>query len=95
MIPVEPQFSPARYHVLLAAKPRRRARHGSVWVSGSDAYMVTTDGSVHTVTTIVSWLTSRGLIILGPKRELGGAYLIPTDRGLAQLQLKIGKKEKV
>lgn len=94
MIYDERRLSEPRYHVLLASAPIGKRDHGRVWTHRGTSYVVTTDNKVEIVSSIVTWLQTLGMLELGPKRELGGQYLVPTERGRQMLETMIhGNKE--
>lgn len=83
----ERDFNSLRYLVLLAAKPQGSRGHGRVWANGrGDAYMLTSNGGVQTVTSVADWLQAVGLLEGGPRRDSGGRFLVPTAVGLRKLE---------
>ena len=85
----ERDFSHQRYLTLLASKPVGANAHGRVWKNRDEAFMVSTEGQILTVTSIARWLTATGLMALGPARARGGDYLVPTRAGLDKLDEKL------
>ena len=83
------EFTHPRYLVLLAAKAQGKRDHGRVWVKKDEAFMLTEDGGIRTVTSVVQWLSVIGYLGAGPVRSLGGRFLVPTDKGLARLEASL------
>lgn len=92
------ELTPVRYHILLASKPTGKKDHGRVWWVDrtGDGYVLTEEGQVKTVTSIVEWLKQVDYARRGPARKFGGFYVIPTETGLQVLeaQLRRGATEK-
>lgn len=82
-------FTHSRYLVLLASKPQGTRDHGRVWVKKDEAFLLTEDGGIQTVTSVVDWLAAIGYLGAGPLRNLGGRFLVPTDKGLTRLEASL------
>lgn len=83
----ERDFNSLRYLVLLSAKPQGSRGHGRVWANRrGDAYMLTSNGGVQTVTSVADWLQAVGLMEEGPQRDPGGVFLVPTTVGMGKLE---------
>ena len=79
-------FTHQRYLTLLAAKPQGKRDHGRVWTKKDEAFLLTEEGQIRTVTSVAQWLTVTGYLEEGPRRNLGGRFLVPTDSGLRRLE---------
>lgn len=83
----ERDLTSRRYLVLLASKPQGSQEHGRVWANTrGDAYMLLNSSAIETVTSVVDWLQAVGLLEKGPRRSLGGTFLVPTTAGLGKLE---------
>jgi len=82
--PDDPAFTDRRFHVLLAAKTP-----GKVWRRRGEDYLLTSAGTIETVTGVTRWLQDSQLLKEGPARALGGRMLVPTADGGTLLRQRL------
>lgn len=83
------EFNHQRYLVLLASKPQGKRDHGRVWAKRDEAFLLTEEGQIRTVTSVAEWLQVVGYLGVGPDRNLGGQFLVPTDKGILRLEASL------
>lgn len=93
-------INPERYQVLLAAKGLMGPKGPSskptsrVWRNRGEAYMMRSDGTIATVTSIADWLIGSKLLESGGFRALGGVHLVPTEAGRIKLEDQLRRNAK-